>query len=242
MCSRWGRAGVWCALTASLALAATGCSADEPSARAGTDRRNVATVIQPGRPGEAARTLSPDATLPGSRWNAADVGFVRRMIPHHAQALRMCALARSRASHPQVAAVARRIDAAQSPEILALSAWLDDRGLHLPSAHGPSTAPDTLHGSGHHHGSQHGSRQDGGGMLMPGMLSAAEMRALAQASGARFDRLFLAGMVRHHRGAVRMAERVGTRGTDLRVSEIAAEVATEQQAEINHMGDLRRRL
>ena len=78
---------------------------------------------------------------------------------------------------------------------------------------------------------------------MPGMLSPAQMRELAGADGPRFDRLFLADMIRHHRGAVTMAEQVGVSGSDLRVvSEVAAEVATEQRAEIARMQTIRNSL
>jgi uncharacterized protein (DUF305 family) len=236
------------ALTLIALGASAACTGEEPSARpaqsvasASPDSARPAhTVVQPGRPGDPAKTLPPDANVPGTKWNAADVDFVQMMIPHHAQALRMCALARTRADDPQVAAVARRIDAAQAPEILALSSWLQDRGLPVPSAPGAGTGPHSAHGSMHHH---HRSQPDGGAMMqMPGMLSAAEMRTLAEASGARFDRLFLADMIRHHAGAVTMAERVAVSGSDLRVSEIAAEVATEQRAEIDRMRTIRTQL
>jgi len=241
------------AVTLVVLGASAACTGETPSARPARGAAAASpetavpadgTVVQPGRPGEPARTLPPDATVPGAHWNAADVDFVQMMIPHHAQALRMCALARTRAEDPQVAAVARRIDAAQTPEILALSAWLDDRGLPVPAVPGPGAARHEMHGSmhhhhgAHHHGAQHGAED----MLMPGMLDAAEMRALAEASGARFDRLFLTGMIRHHRGAVTMAQEVGVNGSDLRVGEIAAEVATEQQAEIDRMRAIRGQL
>ena len=42
------------------------------------------------------------------------------------------------------------------------------------------------------------------GMLMPGMLTEAQMQALDQATGPGFDRLFLKDMIQHHRGAVTM--------------------------------------
>jgi len=254
---RFPRHGVR-ALPLAVALTVVGvsaaCTGEQPSARpahstasASPDSARPAnsTVVQPGRPGEPARTLPPDATVAGTRWNGADVDFVQMMIPHHAQALRMCALARTRADDPQVAAVARRIDAAQAPEILALSSWLQDRGLPVPSAPGAGSGPHATHGSMHHqHGSrpQHGPEHAEAGMRMPGMLSAAEMRTLAEASGARFDRLFLADMIRHHGGAVTMAEQVAVSGSDLRVSEIAAEVATEQRAEIDRMRTVRSQL
>ena len=67
-------------------------------------------------------------------------------------------------------------------------------------------------------------------------------RELKATSGSRFDRLFLRGMIAHHQGAVDMAQTVAVDGTDLQVSEIAADVSVGQQAEINRMRDLLRDL
>ena len=50
---------------------------------------------------------------------------------------------------------------------------------------------------------------------MMGMLTPAQMKQLAAARGARFDRLFIQGMIRHHAGAVDMAVRCGA-GRDRR--------------------------
>ena len=41
-------------------------------------------------------------------------------------------------------------------------------------------------------------------MLMPGMLTEAQMKQLDAARGKEFDRLFLTFMIQHHRGAVSM--------------------------------------
>ena len=43
-------------------------------------------------------------------------------------------------------------------------------------------------------------------MLMPGMLTAEMMQRLTAAAGVESDRLFLAGMVRHHEGALIMVK------------------------------------
>jgi uncharacterized protein (DUF305 family) len=202
-------------LVAAILAWSTGCTADG----AGDGQEAGPKIIQPGRPGEPARTLDPDARVPQSRWNRADARFVQMMIPHHAQALRMSALARNRAQDPRVLALAERIRGAQGPEVVAMSAWLAERGLDDASMH-------------HGHHQQHNQRQPA---PMPGMLSAAQMRRLAHTDGHGFDRLFLASMIRHHRGAVQMASDALQRGTDLRVNEIAGDVAAEQDAEIARM-------
>ena len=87
------------------------------------------------------------------------------------------------------------------------------------------------HGAGAGHGAGHGG-------LMPGMLTAAQMAQLEQASGAEFDRLFLTFMIQHHQGAVAMVEQLfGTTGAaqDLTVFKFANDVQVDQSTEIARM-------
>ena len=77
---------------------------------------------------------------------------------------------------------------------------------------------------------------------MPGMLSGAQMAALRRARGAEFDRLFLAGMIQHHQGAVRMAREEMDAGSEVLALELASDVATGQLAEVQRMRDVRRSL
>lgn len=200
-----------------------GCSAEEPDVdpAAGADSSG-ARVLQPGRPGDANRTVSPDATVATASPNAADVTMMQLMIPHHEQALEMCELARTRARNEQVASLARRIKGAQGPEIQLMSAWLRGRGHQVPEAHES------------HEGHDHSA--------MPGMLSQQQMDELARADGVRFDRLFLSGMIQHHRGAVDMANDALQEGSDTLALELAADIATGQLAEIGRMADIRRTL
>jgi uncharacterized protein (DUF305 family) len=90
-----------------------------------------ASVIVPGRPGESASVVPADrAGVPdGNAYNSSDAEFVRMMIPHHEQAVEMAALASTRAADPRIRAIAKRIQAAQGPEIGVLRAWLTARGL-----------------------------------------------------------------------------------------------------------------
>ncbi|HET7327885.1 MAG TPA: DUF305 domain-containing protein [Nocardioidaceae bacterium] len=170
--------------------------------------------------------------MPEVGHNDADVEFVQMMIPHHAQALEMGQLARTRAQNPKVKAVAARIADAQGAEILEMSAWLERHGIEAP------TAADLAGGA--HDGDAHG----GGGhhAMMPGMLSEDQMDALAAAEGHRFDVLYLQGMIAHHQGAVEMAGQVMEDGTDVRISEIGTDVAAGQSAEIERMKELLRQL
>ncbi len=73
---------------------------------------------------------------------------------------------------------------------------------------------------------------------MPGMLTPAQMAALDSARGPAFDRLFLAGMIQHHRGAVTMVQRLfDTPGAaqDETVFKFASDVSADQSTEIARM-------
>lgn len=189
------------------------------------DRRDGPSpaVVQPGGPGEAASTLEPGATAEHAEAAHDDVAFMQMMIPHHAQALTMSELAPQRAKSPQVKALARRVLAAQRPEIVTMAAWLTDRNLAVPSAQ--DDPADFDHGE-HGHATMHG------------MLTDAQMHELEAARGSEFDRLFLRGMIQHHEGAIAMADEVATAGTDVQATEIANEIVIGQGAEIDRMREL----
>ncbi|MBW9204408.1 DUF305 domain-containing protein [Mumia sp. zg.B17] len=204
--------------------ALTACSEDgEAGGQETSPPPAQGTVLQPGRPGEPNASVAPEDYPKAAKQNEADVDFITMMITHHLQALEMTELAKTRAEHASVRSLSDRISASQGPEIHAMVAWLEARGLPVPEGaeghgghgdHGPTTqAPDMAYG----------------------MLTDDEMKALAGADGNAFDQLFLRGMIEHHSGAVAMAETAQAEGSDLVVSEIAADVASGQGAEIARM-------
>ncbi|MFD9726375.1 DUF305 domain-containing protein [Streptomyces sp. NPDC059072] len=198
---------------AGILLALTGCESGGAT-DAARDGRPV--VIAPGRPGEAARTLTPEQAAkekPDDSPNAADHAYVQNMIEHHRQALTMSALAPQRASADGVRRLAERITAAQQPEIGAMEKW---RALH--------PAPPAASG-GHAH--DHST--------MPGMATEQQLEELTAATGADFDRLFLRLMTTHHEGALKMAGEALADGNNVAVEEMATEVVAVQTAEINRM-------
>ena len=75
------------------------------------------------------------------------------------------------------------------------------------------------------------------GHMMDGMLSDEEMSALAAASGSEFDRLFLEGMIKHHEGAIDMAEMV-IDSKNAEVAALANSIIEAQRAEIATMKEL----
>ncbi len=192
---------------------------------AGADTDADGTVIRPGSPGEEAETGAPVEPLEPAPWNHSDIAFVQMMVPHHAQALQMSRLAPSRAASPDVRRLAQRIDAAQGPEIVLMASWLEQQGVAVPTA---AEDPMSYDHSDHGHDA------------MEGMLTPGQMKQLEAARGARFDRLFLAGMIDHHRGALAMAETVGAGGSAVQVAELAADVSSGQSAEISRMQGLLR--
>jgi uncharacterized protein (DUF305 family) len=141
---------------------------------------------------------SPHHTAPStSGHNAADVTFMRRMIPHHAQAINMAKLAATRAASPQVKALASRIEAAQNPQIQTMTGCLANWGQ-------PMVMPST--------GMMNGNSTNGMMNGANGMMSGADMAKLGKLSGRAFDRQFLTMMTAHHRGAIAMARTEQTGG------------------------------
>lgn len=194
----------------------------------GEERVTENEVIQPGLPGEEATTLPPGTTLPPSQdpYTASDVAFLVQMVPHHEQALEMAELAPDRATDERVLGLASRIADVQGAEIDVYVRWLAEHDL------GVDGRPDDRAGEDHD-----GEHDDGHGgeMSMPGMASEQDLTALAAADDAEFDRLWLELMIAHHEGALEMAAEREVDGTNIRVGELAADVAVTQLDEISTM-------
>jgi uncharacterized protein (DUF305 family) len=202
------------ALATAAALALGGCDSDaDPKAASGTGP----SVLAPGKPGEANRTLSAqdaqEQRADDDTPNSADVSYARMMIEHHTQALELTELAPDRAESARLKALAERISAAQGPEIAAMSAWLKEHG-------------QSEKGGGHTHAA------------MPGMATEAQLKKLRAAKGKAFDELFLTLMITHHEGAITMATDVKGQGNNIRIEEMADDVVAQQTSEINRMRNM----
>lgn len=154
--------------------------------------------------------------------NQADIEFVQGMIPHHEQAVTMSELAASRAASPGVKTLAARIQAAQAPEITQMKGFLNDWGVKEES------------------GGMSGMSGMGGGGVggHPGMLGDDDLGRLKAAKGQDFDRMFLQGMIGHHRGAITAAQTEQAKGQALEAKALAGEIIKAQQAEIAEMEKL----
>src|SRR5690606_6339361 len=134
----------------------------------------------------------PRPDLVRGPYSKADVEFMQGMIPHHAQAVVMARMAKTHGAREDVRILCERIMVAQGDEITFMRNWLRDRGQIVP----PADATNHKHGI-------NGVVHD---MLMPGMLTPEELAALGQARGPEWDRLFLAGMIKHHEGALMVVD------------------------------------
>ncbi|GLP64468.1 lipoprotein [Streptomyces sp. TUS-ST3] len=202
------------ALAALAALTLVGCESEaDPKSASATGP----SVLVPGKPGEANRTLSAqdaeEQRADDDTPNSADVSYARMMITHHAQALELTELAPSRAESAKLKALAERISAAQGPEIAAMRAWLKDYGQSEKSK-------DHTHAA------------------MPGMATEAQLKKLRAAKGKAFDELFLTLMITHHEGAITMATDVKGQGNNVRIEEMADDVVAQQTSEINRMRNM----
>lgn len=163
-------------------------------------------------------------------YTKADIDFMSGMIHHHAQAILISKWAPSHGASPSVIRLTERIINAQRDEIGMMQTWLRDRNQEIPAA-------DTLGTAMQHEGMSHGAMQHGAHM-MPGMLTAEQLKQLDAARGPEFDRLFLEFMIQHHRGAVSMVKDLFAArgaGQDETVFKFAADVEVDQSTEIRRM-------
>ena len=199
-------------------IAIAGCgSATTGAAQASTQLDRGARTD----PSAIARARADSARLP---YTEADVHFMSAMIGHHAQAIVMANWAPTHGASASVLRLAERIINAQDDEIATMRRWLRDRLKPVPEPR-PTGMKMMMNGVEHE-------------MLMPGMLTEAQMKQLGQARGPEFDRLFLTFMIQHHRGAVAMVKQLFDSygaGQDETVFKFATDVNVDQATEIERM-------
>ena len=147
------------------------------------------------------------STQSNSEYTSADIVFAEMMIPHHEQAIEMSEIAFLNTTNPDLLQLAQEIKDAQSPEIELMNSWTGVKA----STH-----------AGH---------------TMDGMLSESEMSDLREAKDQEFDRLFLEGMIKHHEGAIEMAQDVAD-SENRDVAELCASIISAQEFEISKMKEL----
>lgn len=190
---------------------------------------NTPVIVRPGAPGQPTKILPPDTKASLPPHSKKDVEFMQGMIMHHAQAVEMTALIEERTTNKDIRLLGAKISQSQADEMNFMKRWLSVRGesSEMPKGHNM-------------HGGNTATDHD----TMPGMLSPQQMKALREAKGADFDRLFLEGMIQHHEGALVMVKDLfdtAGAGQDAEIFNFSSDVDSGQRAEIEIMRTLLRR-
>lgn len=186
-------------------------------------------IVQPGAPGQETKVLPSTTRAKLPPFSRKDVEFMQGMIHHHSQAVEMTALIETRTNNKEIRLLGARIRQSQSDEMNFMKQWLTIRGEKTSME--MSEDMDEMDMSNHKHHE----------MLMPGMLTKKQMDALKNAKGTDFDKLFLAGMIQHHKGALVMVDelfKTTGAGQDAEIFNFATDVDSGQRAEIRIMQTL----
>ena len=184
-------------------------------------------VVQPGAPGQPTQILPSSTRAKLPPLSAKDIEFMQGMIMHHGQAVEMTALINERTTNKNLRLLGARISHSQADEMKYMERWLQIRGEPTSMPMPPMQHMPGMDMSKHQHQ-----------MLMPGMLTDEQMDALREAKAAEFDRLFLTGMIQHHKGALVMVEELfntAGAGQDSELFNFATDVDSGQRAEIRIM-------
>jgi uncharacterized protein (DUF305 family) len=169
-----------------------------------------ATSGMPVQDGSAGASASPGA----SAFNDADIMFVQMMRPHSDQAVSMSDLLLDKQGlNPEVAGLARRIRDTQQAEIETMNGWFEAMGR-----------PQLTEGP--HHGG------------LEGTLDENEMQQLDLANARDGQRLFLENMIKHHTGAIALAQKEIANGQHPGAVDLAKHIVVTQQQEIDVMTGL----
>lgn len=187
-------------------------------------------IVQPGAPGEASKVIGAEAARDLSKVGAtpADVKFMQGMIHHHAQAIDMTELLKTRTASEDMKKLGMRIQVSQRDEIKMMQNWLKSHGQEAPDPHAMHMPGMVMPGMDH-------------GPMMAGMLTPPEMAILAGLKGVAFDRSFLEGMIKHHAGAIAMVKELFASpgaAQDSTIYAFASDVVADQQMEIDRMSGM----
>jgi uncharacterized protein (DUF305 family) len=163
---------------------------------------------------------SADPSASGNQtFNKADVKFAQTMIPHHEQAIEMSDIILTKSGvDPEVITLAQQIKDAQGPEMTTMTGLL--------TAWKQPLIPD------------HGAEADEHHWAAEGVLTPEEMQELMAADGRAGQRLFLEGMIEHHKGAITMVQEEIDNGENPDALKLAQAIKDGQTAEIKTMESL----
>ncbi len=147
-----------------------------------------------------------------------DLRFVDAMIPHHQGAVEMAQEVLEKSQRPEMKKLAEDIIAAQNREIEQMKQW---RKAWYPKA---NSKPMAWH-------AQMGHMME----MSPEQIQAMMMKGDLGAADADFDLRFLNAMIPHHEGALVMAKDVLSKSKRPEMKQLAQEILSSQEKEINQM-------
>ncbi|GAA3284977.1 DUF305 domain-containing protein [Dactylosporangium vinaceum] len=145
-------------------------------------------------------------------FNDTDVMFSQMMVAHHAQALEMVRLARTKAVREDVRTLAAAIDVTETDELKTMQVWLSSWGR-------PPTADASAHAG---HGGAHGTSPD-------------DLQALQAATGSDFETKFLNLIIAHQHNAIEIARLETGSGVNPGALDLAKRIDESRTAEIQQM-------
>jgi uncharacterized protein (DUF305 family) len=143
----------------------------------------------------------------------SDKAFIDAMVPHHQGAIAMARVALKNAEHEEIKELSRNIISSQQAEIEELKAIKKEE-------FGTSNVPMEM--------SQEQMRSMG--MMDPQQLANKEP----------FDKAFIDAMIPHHQSAIEMAQVAYEKSRIPEIKELAKNIVSAQQREIEHMKEWRK--
>ncbi|MDD7929059.1 DUF305 domain-containing protein [Microbacterium thalli] len=178
------------------------------------------------------------APVPGE--SSPEAGFARDMQVHHTQAIEMAMTIYRKTDDEGIRTLSFDIATAQAGQRGEFYDWLVRWGLpqrsSAPLMQWMQSVPE------HAHGTAAQPLSDDELTTEMGMATPAQLAELDAATGTAADCLFLELMIRHHEGAVPMAEALVDLGSDPRAVQVAGGIVQTQSAEIDLMRSVQTRL
>lgn len=170
---------------------------------------------------------------------SAEAGFARDMQVHHTQAVLMAMEIYRKTSDDELRTLSYDIATAQAGQRGEMFGWLVEWGLPQASSQPLMT---WMEKSGEHSHGDTAALTEQQLLDEMGMATDAQLDQLRTLEGRPADCLFLDLMIRHHQGAIPMAEAIIELGDDARVKEVAGAIVTGQSSELDAMRDIQSRL
>lgn len=185
--------------------------------------------------GAMSQASSPGTTSP-------EAGFSRDMQVHHAQAIAMAMEIYRKTEDPELRVLSYDIATGQAGQRGEMYDWLVKWGLSQSSDE-PMMSWMSSSGEDHAHGGTTDEPlTDEEAREAMGMASDEEIAALEAATGQEADCLFLELMIRHHEGAIPMADALLELGSDPRALKVAEDIKNGQTFEVAAMESMQARL